>query len=260
MTASVTSKLHRYAFTLSFGLAAGLLASTAHAASTSCTAILVPAYFDNASEWQSVIASPAKQVVIMNPENGPGARKDSTYVSWISAAKSNGITVLGYIPTGNGKTALSTITTQAQHYSQWYGVTDFFLDETSANAKNLSKYQSITSALDSAYGNPFLMFNPGTVPAQGYFGMGENTEIVVFEDKASAFSTSLFPSWLAAYYSRSAIIIYDASTTQLASVFSFASSNGFASFYATDFGTNANPYGGLPSYWSAESQDGVCSH
>src|SRR5262249_23289052 len=149
-----------------------------------------------------IIDTPVKEVAIMNPNNGPGTRAQASYKNWIASAKANGITVLGYIATGYGTTAASKISTQAQHYSQWYGVTDFFLDETSANTKNLSKYQSLVNTLDKNYNNPLIMLNPGTVPAQGYLGLGDNTQVVVFEDKASAFSATLFPAWLKPYYSR----------------------------------------------------------
>lgn len=232
-----------------------MIGATAASAGT-CPALVVPAYFDSNALWEQVIDAPAKEVAIMNPANGPGTRAQASYKNWIATAKANGVTVIGYIATGYGTTAASKITTQAQHYSQWYGVTDFFLDEASASTRNLSTYKSLVGTLDKSYNNPLIMLNPGTVPAQGYFGLGANTQIVVFEDKASAFSATLFPAWLQPYYSRSAIIAYEANNTQMNNIVSLAKTNGFGGAYVTDEGASGNPYAELPSYWTQETAAG----
>jgi hypothetical protein len=238
-------------------LAAGAAVSTA-ADAANCPAIVVPAYFGSNALWQTMDNSPGKEVVIMNPSNGPGSRSNPNYVAEVNAAKASGITVIGYIPTGSGSAAVSTVTSQAQKYAKWYGVTGFFLDEVSASTKKLSTYQSYVSSLDAAYNNPLIMLNPGTVPASGYLGLGSNTQVVVYEGPVSQFNPNQFPSWLQPYFPRSVIITYSSNATQMDTTVSYAKSNGFAGVFAASAGL-PNPYGTLPSYFSSEGQATGCS-
>jgi hypothetical protein len=80
---------------------------------------------------------------------------------------------------------------------------------------------------------------------------------MVFEGTYAQYLTLQVPSWVDSYpASRFAHTIYATSPADLANALKLATSRRGGHVYVTD-GSGANPYAGLPSYWSRE--DSVAS-
>ena len=194
--------------------------------------------------------SPPVKYLVANPSSGPGNSPNSDYVTAISAAQAAGITVLGYINTGNGSVAVSTASMQAGQWASFYGVTSIFYDNA-ATSQALLPYYTQMCAIAHATGGALAVLNHGAVPDQGYASIGDI--LVVFESAQSAWSGFSAPGWFASYpASRFGVFVYDipdqdTMTTIMGQVQGF----GIGQAYLTDENL-PNPYDTLPAWWAAE--------
>ena len=141
-------------FAVIFLLIGGLIIHFSHAASV-CTQIAVPAYFyPDASDpsWNNALAaSPAPSIMVMDvTDQGAGDAPDPNWQTAVKAAQAKNVKVVGYIDTVYGGMSQATIQKEVANYKAWYNVTDFFLDETSADTAHLSYYQTAANYIHSA--------------------------------------------------------------------------------------------------------------
>jgi len=213
--------------------------------------LLVPLYVDPGSGWDAVIAGAASvsTIAIINPDNGPGGAPDSSYSSSVSQMADAGVVMVGYVYTEYGARSLSDVEADINTWAtEWPHVSGIFLDEVSADASEVSYYQSLYNYILSLPGFTYDIINPGTLPTSGYASAA--THIVVIEDIPSNLD-SFDVGWLTCENKGSyAGIINTASgsSTMESAINTMVSDGVFGLVYVTD-GSN---YDNLASYYSTE--------
>jgi hypothetical protein len=85
--------------------------------------LLVPLYSPPGQYWDELARAAANSsapvVAIVNPSNGPGLARSSTFSSGISALQESGVTVIGYVDTARGSPSLATVEQQNAEYRSW---------------------------------------------------------------------------------------------------------------------------------------------
>ena len=149
------------------------------------TGIMVALYFDpQFLLWDSLIdlknQYPNVNVLaVINPHNGPGDFKDTTYATEVLKLQSAGITVLGYTFTNYGQRDINLIFQDINKYTLWYNVDGIFFDEVA----NFGQEEDLKTLDDyaNAKGASFTMGNPGTDIPPSYIGMMDN--YIIYENK-----------------------------------------------------------------------------
>jgi hypothetical protein len=239
---------------------------------------LVPAYFAPGTGgaggvgdgWSQMTdaASTISITAIMNPNSGPGdVGQVDAYQTVVGNLQKAGGSVIGYVDTGNGSVALSTVESNIQIYlSSHVNLNGFFLDQVSPWV-NLNYYQTLYSYiknLDSSHpyevvGNVGTPFLNGLTPAQ-FLSVADKT--VIFEGPNSAPAGQAgfnnYPyglDWMTTGgYSSDRFVNLIHTTPSVSDMQSDvlkASSLNAGSVYITD-GTLPNPWNQLPSYWNEE--------
>jgi Spherulation-specific family 4 len=232
----------------------GVVAAAWSASAQSVPRMLVPAYFDPPSrQWTNALSAPAQTILIVNPNNGPGTSPAANYQRLISHARATGHEMIGYVYTRYGARPVSTVEGDMNRWSSLYGVHDIFFDEVSQSSAQLSYYRTLT-AYASAHGAKLTVLNPGTVPAQAYFGLG--SVVVTFEDTYAAFQHARFPAWLRNEPAgQQANIVYAVpSAADAQATLASMHSHGVGVGYVTGAGSGgSNPYDTLPPYYDSET-------
>ena len=243
----------------------GTVTTTPPAASP-CLSITVPAYFSTLSIWQTAVAdspwnSKVSRIMILNPNSGPGTAADPSNQTLVTTVHNAGGKVYGYVPTGYGADALTTVEAEIQDYISWYKVDGIFLDETAQDASFVSTYyQPLATYITSNISGGGVMLNPGLYPDPSYAAITvpsiSSLKIVVFEHDYATFtgSTAAMPTWAASYPSSLFVdIVYDTPAASVANALSLAVQRNVGMVYLTD-PTLPNPYTTLPSYWTTLTQ------
>jgi hypothetical protein len=235
---------------IALGIGLRLLSSAAGA----CTRIVLPAYWYPDAAWTTAINSmPAGSFLILDISgSGAGDAVDNTFKTYVQQAQAKGIKVIGYDDTTYAARAAATVELEVQHYKAWYNVTDIFLDQVSSGTADLSYYQTIYSYIHSYNPGSTVMLNPGVYPAEQYMTVGDI--LMVFEDTYANYVNASVPAWARNYpATRFVHTVHDTSSAQWQNALSLAQ-NRNAGYVLITNGTGANPYAGLPSYWSSEVQ------
>lgn len=230
--------------------------TVAPAAPRVCQSVVVPAYFYPSAGglWNTAdAAAPGVGMMVANADSGPGTALNSDYATAIAQAQAAGIKVFGYVDTGYGAIAKSTVEADINAWKTFYGVTSIFLDDASTTSSKLSYYEALTDYVHAQASGASTIVNFGTVPAQSEMAAGDI--LVTFEGSAAAYASTRFPSWMTGYPpSRFYNIVYQVpSQLSMLGVLSEAASAGVGDVYATD-DTLPNPYDTLPSYLAGEAQ------
>ncbi|TSE19897.1 Spherulation-specific family 4 [Tepidimonas alkaliphilus] len=215
--------------------------------------LLVPAYFRDAALWAAVSAprDPAHWI-IANAASGPGSRRDETLASSIALARQGGHEVLGYVATDYTRVPLAAVLDAAARWDQLYGVRHLFVDEVAAQPSGLAYYADLIAGWRRLQPGGLIVLNPGTTPDAGYFRLDPAVEIVVFEDRWTAFSAYRFPDALRPWRARSHLIVYSAPPEALRPVYDFVRQQGLHGFFVTD-ASSAEYHLRLPSYWAQQA-------
>lgn len=240
--------------TLVLGFGAGAFfvaqrgASSQAAGPVNATSV-VPAYWgSDQNKWSQLeLTHPAGTVAIANFNAGPPATGDSAFAQAVAKAHSYGLKVIGYVPTGHGGRAVSTV---HRDVDGWYAyqVDGIFLDEGTASQGNLSFYQGLANYIRSKPGTDLVVFNAGWIPqTSGYLNIADIT--VIFEDNAGNFSNFSVPAWITDS-SRFAAIVENVSSSQLSNIMQLSEQRHIGYVYTIPDSQN---YGQLPSYWSNEA-------
>jgi len=229
-------------------------AQTSPAASNGkyCLPLVVPAYFYSSAIWaQAADSKSAPSDIILDISGvGAGNAPEAHFQAVVKQAEAAGETVLGYISTVDGQRSASQVETDVRNYKAWYGVTSIFLDRVSGEPQQLAYYQQVVNYIHGFDAGSSVWLNPGDYPDQQYMSIGN--VVMVFEGTYAQYLTLQVPSWVDSYpASKFAHTIYATSAADLANALKLATSRRGGHVYVTD-GSGANPYAGLPSYWSSE--------
>jgi hypothetical protein len=218
-----------------------------------CQSTFVPAYFYSSSIWtQAIDTRPAPAVVLLNVDSGPGTGPLSHFQTLVDQAHAAGITVLGYVSTSYGQTAIGSVETQVRDYKSWYGVNGIFLDLTQGTPGEFSYYQTLSNYIRSTIPNGVVWFNPGDYPASEFMSIAN--VVMVFEGSYASYVSDQVPSWVNRYSpSQFAHVIYDTPPADLGNAVSLSRARRAGHLFVTDLSGSGNPYGALPSYWSQEA-------
>jgi hypothetical protein len=222
------------------------------AAAGHCRAAFVPAFFSPGSEWTQAIESkpPPSTMILDITSTGAGSAPEPGFLAVVKRAQAAGIRVLGYASTDYGQRPAAAVEADVRHYRAWYGVTDTFLDVAATGAAQLGYYRALVSVIRAVDPGATVWLNPGGYPDQGYMSIA--SVVMVFEGSYASYRDLHVPSWASHYpAAKFAHTIYATPASDLASAVSLSRTRGAGYLYVTDR-SGANPYSGLPGYWSSE--------
>jgi Spherulation-specific family 4 len=147
-----------------FALSVGGLAVGGLAHSTPLvTSRAVPAYFSDDANWAKIkLQAGGITYAVMNPDSGPGAASDP---SWVTRLATIGLTnpkIVGYVDTSYAAVPMATVQADILKYKNWYGVKSIFLDQTPFGCVTTSYYAEIAATVHANGG--IVIMNPGTLP------------------------------------------------------------------------------------------------
>ncbi len=220
----------------------------------SCQRTFIPAFFSPGPQWsQATGSSPPPANLIFNVNSGPGTSPVPAFRSAASGVRAAGVTVLGYVSTEYGRRPLTAAEADVREYRDWYGITSFFLDLAAPGSSEIGYYRALVSYIRGINPGASIWLNPGTYPARQYMQLG--TVVMVSETSLTGFRSASVPGWAADYPAdRFAVSVYATPYSQLSTVLSVARQRRAGHVFVTDRpGPPADPYGGLPGYWSGET-------
>jgi hypothetical protein len=227
--------------------------------------IAVPAYF---TDWSGLLpAVPPANVIVMNPNNGPGP----DYISQISAAHAKGARVLGYVYTKYANTQPNplhggvrdrTVAAVAadidQYYSLYPNLDGIFVDEVTGGsdcAHAQSYYQPIYDHIQSAHPGATVIINPGRAVDPCYLSVA--SIVVTFESSfanyQNAWSTSGRGWETNTNSARIWHIVHTASSSQWNTALELSRARSAGYIYVTSFTEAENTFGALPRYFHDEA-------
>jgi hypothetical protein len=216
------------------------------------TGIYVPLYVYPINigwnQWEIVIKSKLAHpsvpfLVVINPSNGAGGKKDNNYVNGINSLKSADITVIGYIYTGYGTRDIDIIKSEIGKYKDWYDVDGIMFDEMS-NKTGHEKYYEILTSYTKSLGMRLTKGNPGTTVPASYTNAVDN--FVIYEN--SGYPDLIRIQELHADYNKRNLSFVSYGITRLDTQYVIHASNYVGLMYITD-SILPNPYDSIPSYF-----------
>ena len=222
------------------------------AAATFCQKMFIPAYFYPGALWNQAIAgAPIVDIMVMNPNSGPGTSQNSDYVTAVQNARNASIKVLGYVHTTYSQRDINTVKMEVDNYTQWYNVSGIFIDEVNSSAAAIPYYQNLSDYIKAGPAT-YVAMNPGTAPDPGYANISDN--LVIFEGTYNTYKTWTQPSWVNSFAaSKFTHLVHNTSTTnnmRKAVDRAHLTTRGGKVYVTND--VLPNPWDTLPSYWSAE--------
>jgi hypothetical protein len=211
----------------------------------------IPAYgYPGTGVWESFGRLPAGSLVVMDPDNGPGASIDPRYTGVASAAKRQGLNLLGYVTSAYGRANAATMQEAIERYREWYGTTGVFIDEAPASSSSSppivetvqrARQLSLTVAINP--GQPDIDPDDATLV----------DHVLNFEGPYSTYERTRFPDWVRRFPSHKFWhLVYEVrSVHTMHEVAATARSAHAGIVYITD-ATMPNPYDRMPAYWRDE--------
>ncbi|TVY84131.1 hypothetical protein LSUE1_G002188 [Lachnellula suecica] len=234
--------------------------------------IAVAAYINplgDPAAWTRMINYPAKKmsVLIANVMNGPDTVVDPSWANVISAASSNGKTVIGYVRTGYlgvsqqgfttrlGSKNLADWTAQIEtDVDLWYTlypghIGGIFFDEgwNDCGPDNVYSelYRQITENTKRKYPGAFTVLNPGSTMPQCFVNSADT--LLTFESSWENYQANYIPNdWTAANWDKIWHIIYNVPQGILGDALALSSQRGAGLIHIID-DILPNPYDTLPS-------------
>ncbi len=244
------SKRHRRATRVASAVLAGLgaLATGVHGNASGATSLAsvkigVPAYFWPGGNWDKVVANSADiSFAVANIATGPGAAKNTSFVTQFAAAKSAGIKLFGYVDTTYGARSAAAIKTDIANYKSWYGITNIFFDETPWACDSTAYYADLQSVVHANGGTGIL--NPGGSSLDCWAPVGDI--IVNFEGSAATYNSWAADDWTNQYpASKFWHIVYGTLAAQVPDVVAKAKDRNAATVFVTD-DIMPNPFDRMP--------------
>jgi hypothetical protein len=211
----------------------------------------IPAYgYPGTGVWESFDGLPAGSLVVMDPDNGPGAAIDPRYSAVASAANRQGLNLLGYVTSGYGRASAAAMEEAIERYREWYGTTGLFIDQAPASSSSspaivetvrLARRRSLTVAINP--GQPDIDPDDATLV----------DHVLNFEGPYSTYERTRFPDWVGGFPGHKFWhLVYEVrSVRTMHEVAATARSAHAGIVYITD-ATMPNPYDRMPAYWRDE--------
>jgi Spherulation-specific family 4 len=224
-------------------LATGVYGNISGATSLSSVKIGVPAYFWPGGNWDKVVAGSADiSFAVANIATGPGAAKNTAFVTQFAAAKAAGIKLYGYVDTTYGARSAAAVKTDIANYKAWYGITNIFFDETPWACDTTAYYADVQSVVHANGGTGIL--NPGGSSLDCWGPVGDI--IVNFEGSGATYESWTPDSWTDQYpASKFWHIVYGTLGPQVANVVAKTKERNAAGVFVTD-DIMPNPFDRMP--------------
>jgi Spherulation-specific family 4 len=244
------SKRHRRATRVASAVLAGLgaLATGVYGNASGATALTsvkigVPAYFWPGGYWDKVVAGSADiSFAVANIATGPGAAKNTAFVTQFAAARAAGIKLYGYVDTTYGARSAAAIKTDIANYKAWYGITNIFFDETPWACDNTAYYVDLQSVVHANGGTGIL--NPGGSSLECWAPVGDI--IVNFEGSGATYDSWSPDAWTNQYpASKFWHIVYGTLAAQVPNVVTKTKERNAATVFVTD-DIMPNPFDRMP--------------
>lgn len=161
--------------------------------------VVIPLYVypggDGARAWDAVAAAARQSsdvpiIVVVNPDNGPGARTDANYRSRTQGLADAGVELVAYVALGYGHRPASEIRADLRRWRRLYrSVTGVFFDEVPVPGDHLPRRDArryLSDLTAYARGRGFsgtVIGNPGTPAPREYFEPEIFDLVVVHEDR-----------------------------------------------------------------------------
>jgi len=210
----------------------------------------VPAYFYPRYPdpvWEQMQGNvPTCEFAIANVDSGPGTAVVANYKNQITAARSAGLKILGYVHTSYGNRSETDVKKDVSDWAAFYKPLDgIFYDEASNKCPTVDYYMAIGAYAKNQVGG-IVIINPGTVVPECMNATADM--IVTFEGAESSYPNWKPSGWEAKYPANKFYhIVHTASAASLPGVVSLAKSRNVGNVYVTD-----KSYSALPSYWTQE--------
>jgi Spherulation-specific family 4 len=233
--------------------------------------VMYPAYPGyNSPNWTTIEDSEpygAVQDVVLEicaPDGTCGGAADEPNPNWpatLSALNNAGVEPLYYIDTDYDADSLASVEAAVARAEKWYGIGSgsdeinpgFFFDRVSTD--DASYYQALYNYVETNYGAPVVMFNPGTPPATSYY-FGPQEILNVYEGSEADFSSAKMPSWMNSYPPAIFSAVVSAGTAgNLEKDIDTALDDGIDNLYVDDEAEPSPDYSTLPSFYSQENDD-----
>jgi hypothetical protein len=217
-----------------------------------CQNAFVPAFFSPGAGWTRAISSkPPPSVLILDiTSTGAGTAPDPGLQAEVKQAQAAGIKVIGYISTNYGQRPAAQAEVDVRNYLAWYGVTGIFLDLAAEGPAQLGYYRGLAGYIRQLDPGATIWLNPGIYPDQRYLSIAD--VVMVSEGPYRSYLQQQVPSWAYRYpAAKFAHTIFATPGSQLANAVRLSRSRHAGYVYVTDQ-AGANPYDGVPSYWSRE--------
>ena len=215
----------------------------------------IPSYFYPGPLWSKLeAAAPTVGLAIINPNSGPGAKRDPAYAAQVRDLKAHDVKVIGYVHTSYTKRRFSEVQEEADRYFHWYAVDGIFYDEVSNTKKEIPYYLRCRAFARSLSPKALVVLNPGTQTDEGY--MAACDILVNFESGYADYRNSYHaPDWVNRYpASRFWHIVLKVPTdAEMRTVIRESKARHAGWMFVTLYG-DPNPYDKLPEdpYWSDE--------
>ena len=182
--------------------------------------------------------------LILNPNSGPGAAKNTDYVNAVTQLRAAGISVSGYVDTNYGSIPIATVQAQIAQWVNWYSPDGIFLDQMALN----HPYYSAITAYAKSLGIKYVIGNPGS-PMDVSAGKDVDTLVIYENFMLPDLSQAAFQSWFKTYPpKKNAVLSWRIATLPRAFITSASKQVGW--MFITDDGiNNPNPWDSYPSYW-----------
>jgi hypothetical protein len=236
--------------------AAGAVAGTTRllpdAVAPICQRAFIPAFFSPGSGWtQAANSKPPPSIMILDvTDTGAGSSPDAGLQAAVKHAQAAGVRILGYAATDYGKRSAAQVEADVRNYQAWYGVTSIFLDQAATATAQIGYYRALAGYIRQVDHGAVVWLNPGIYPDERYMSVAD--VVMVFEGSYASYRNLRVPGWAGHYPpAKFAHTIYATPGPQLASAVRLSGSGHAGYVFITDR-SGANPYGGLPAYWSRE--------
>ncbi len=249
-------------------LAFTALATALHAGDMS---ILLPLYSypnwyagSSAYLWDDVAAAaPTVPITaIINVNNGPGgAGPNSDYQRGLADLQAGGVSMVGYVFTKYGNTALRPLAAIKADIDLWEtqfssaGIGGIFLDEVSNDLAKVAYYKSIYDYIKTKPHLTKVIANPGINTPESYISTPTADTTVIFESDTGW--PAYVPDSYVANYTRNHFAALDlgvGTAAQMQQAVNLAHARNAGYIYVTNDSPagGANPFDTLPSYWAQE--------
>jgi Spherulation-specific family 4 len=224
--------------------------------------LLVPAYFypsgDGLKDWKRLLDAAAKTPIaaIVNPDSGPGKRRDPNYKELLRLAKGSKITLVGYVTLSYGQRPLSAVKADVDSWLLFYPeIRGIFFDEQPSQAELAPFALESFAYVRTKLGGGLMVTNPGVPCAREYLTGRDAPTACLFEHE-TGFERFRLPDWASTSEPRSiAVLLYHVKSTESmrhAVTDCIAKRAGY--LYVTDAAGPAQ-WTRLPTYWEEEIRE-----